>query len=376
MDERIETLLTEIDRGDLAKVAAQVLGASVEDAGPLSYTEITTPHAEKRTVAIVKVAGRAHGQPWSSVVKVLDMSVPAQPRFAGVTAPETEEIVYEEGYFSGGTGLRAARCYLISRPSSTLKLLWLEDLTSALGPPFGLAPLTEMARHFGAWNGRHARHVPELKLPLLRNAFGFRFASWSFEKKLEQLDEFRDHKAVRGMYRDHPLSVAADFLDAVSRLVKWGQTVPGTLAYGDCSAGNLFYRPGETIGIDWASLTIDPTGVDAGCLIGSSTTWGREFVAVARSERQLFESYCEGLEESGWTAGHDDIRRGYFCLFGFYLGATLTMPINIVGADQFLARGYLEKRYGMSVEEIPEAAGGIVDLAPELTREINTLLGD
>jgi hypothetical protein len=347
----------------------------VTDPGPLSYAEITTPHAEERTVAIVKVSGRARGKPWSSVVKVLDMSLPAQPRFEGVTAPETEEVVYEEGYFSSsGGGLRAARCYMISRPTPVMKLLWLEDLTSATGPPFGPDALSEMAGHFGTWNGRHARQLPDLKFPLLRNAFESRFRRWSFETKLKQLAEFDDNQIVRMMYRDRQLSVAADFIDAMSRLARWGQTASATLAYGDCSAGNLFHRPGETIGIDWASLTLDPTGVDAGCLIGSSITWGRNFVQVAQIERQLFETYLDGLEESGWAGDPRDIRRGYFCLFGFYVGATLTIPVNVLGADQFLARSYLEKRYGMAMEEIPEAAAEIVDLAPALTREINALL--
>lgn len=231
-----------------------------------------------------------------------------------------------------------------------------------------------MAAHFGAWNGASAARPPDFAFPLLRNAFGHRFRGWTAPTKLQQFDENRDHPVVRAMYRDRPIAVLADLVDAMNRLIAWGEARPGTLAFGDCSAGNLFHRPGETIGVDWASLTIDPTGVDAGCFIGSSITWGRDFVAVAQRERELFDSYVRGLESVGWRGEVDDIRRGYFCLFGFYTMATLTMPLNVIGADKFLARSFLEKRYGIAMEEIPAAASPIVDLVPGWTAEINRLL--
>lgn len=93
MDGRIATILKSIAPDEMAQIASGALGISVSDAGPLTYTEITTPHAEDRTVGIVKVAGQSPRGSWSSVVKVLDMSVAPVPRFAGVTQPETEELV-------------------------------------------------------------------------------------------------------------------------------------------------------------------------------------------------------------------------------------------------------------------------------------------
>lgn len=375
MDERIASILEGIARDDIATVARRVIGTDVSVTGDLSYTEITTPHAENRTIGIVKVAGGSSGGPWSSVVKLLDMSVGAEPRFAGVTQPETEELVYEQRYLVGRTGgLRTARCYLISRPASSIKLLWLEDLTEADAPPFSLHQLHEIAGHFGAWNGDSAANPPAFAFPPLRNAFGHRFRGWSPPTKLQQLDQHRDHPIVRAMYRDWSIAVLADLVDAMNRLIAWGEARPGTLAFGDCSAGNLFHRPGETIAVDWASLTLDPTGVDAGCVIGSSITWGRDFVAVAQREREVFDSYMRGLESVDWRGNKDDIRRGYFCLFGFYVMATLTNPLNVIGADKFLARSFFEKRYGMAMEDIPAAASAIVDLVPGWTAEINRLL--
>ena len=375
MDDRIRAIIDGIDLADIGRVASAVLGEFVNVTSRPDCTEITSPHAEARTIAIVKVAGVAAEHPWSSVVKILDMSVPTNPRLVGSTAPETEEIVYEERYFAERpSGLRPARCYLVSRPAPHLKLLWLEDLTVAVGSPFDLNQLREMSRQFGAWNGECAERPPVFKFPLLRETFVHRYRTWDFPTKVKQLAAMWNTPAARTMYRDTPISVVAELVEAVGRVVERGATMPGSLAYGDCSAGNLFFLDGRTIGIDWASLTLEPIGVDAGCLIGSSITWGRGFATNARHERELFDCYVEGLRASSWAGDVDALRIGYFCQFGFYLCASLTLPINLNGTDNFLSGSFFEKRYGMPIAEIPEQARPIVDLAPNFTREMHALL--
>ena len=375
MDDRISAIIDGISLSDISRVASGALGELVNVTSRPACTEIMSPHAEARTIAIVKVAGVAVGRRWSSVVKILDMSVAVNPRLVGSTAPETEEIVYEERYFADrASGLRPARCYLVSRPTPHLKLLWLEDLTGAVGAPFNLEQLQQMSRQFGAWNGECLERPPVLKFQLLRETFLHRFRTWDFPTRVEQLAAMWDVPAVRAMYGDAPLSVAADLVQAVARLVARGATMPGSLAYGDCSAGNLFFLGGRTIGIDWASLTHEATGVDAGCLIGSSITWGRDFATKLAHERELFDCYVEGLRSSNWTGEVDTVRLGYFCQFGFYLCASLMLPINLSGTDTFLSGSFFEKRYGMPIAEIPERARPIVDLAPDFTREIDALL--
>jgi hypothetical protein len=375
MDDRIAAIINQIDPHDIVRVASGALGRHVQAVGPLTLSEITTPHAEARTVAIVKIAASADGHAWSCVVKALDMSVAVNPRVVGSTAPETEEIVYEEGYFADRpSGLRPARCYLVSRPTPQLKLLWLEDLTGAACPPFSHNQLREMSRQFGAWNGEYLGRPPMLKFGLLRNTFVPRYLTWDFPTKLRQMSGMWNTPAVRAMYRDAPLSVAADLVDTMLQLIERCAGLPGTLAYGDCSAGNLFFLDGRTVGIDWASLSLEATGVDAGCLVGSSITWGRNFAAVALHERELFDCYLDGLRSSLWRGDAEAIRRGYFCQFGFYLSATLMLPINLNGTDNFLSESFFEKRYGMPAAEIPERAASIVDLIPAFTAEIRALL--
>jgi hypothetical protein len=77
--------------------------------------------------------------------------------------PRNEVLVYERGLFAGYRGgMRPARCHHISRPSETLTILWLEDLTGAEGPPFAVSQLREMARQLGTWNSLTAADPPHL----------------------------------------------------------------------------------------------------------------------------------------------------------------------------------------------------------------------
>lgn len=373
MDERLQLVLRNVPIHELSRVAAGALG--VADAtidAPPDLTEITTPHAEDRTIGIVKVSGTAAGRAWTSVAKLVDLGVPAPARLMGVTAPENEELVYEEGYFVGeGLPLRPAHCYFVSRPTPLLKVIWLEDLTEAKGPPFSLDEIAQIARHFGEWNGRQAAQPPTLNFPVGRDCYVMRFRGWDHATFLKRLRELETHPAVRAMYRHHSLDMAATFVGLMERLLERSATQPHSLAFGDCSAGNLFCLPGETVAIDWASLTDDPLGVDGGCSVGSCTTWGTGYAEVVTHERELFEHYLAGLRSSGWRFDTRDVRRAAFGHLGHYLTNLLTMPVIVADG---MHRTFLEKRFGMPLEAMPERGVAAIDAMPSYIDELRELL--
>ena len=373
MDERLSTILEQISADDLGRIAAGALGvarASVD--APPDMVEITTPHAEDRTIGIVRVSGKAGGQPWSSVAKLLDLSLPAPVRVQGVTAPENEEIVYEEGYFSNdGLPLRPARCYLVSRLGPQLKVIWLEDLTGATPPPFSLDDIALIARHFGEWNGRQAANPTTLRFEPGHDGVVHRFHGFDHAMFLARLRELADHRAVRAMYRTNSLDLAPQFVALMERLLVRARVQPHSLCFGDCSAGNLFVLRGETVAIDWASLTIDPLGVDGGCFIGSTLTWGTRYADVVAHERELFAHYVAGLRASGWRFEEADIRRAAFGHLGHYLTNLITMPVMVADG---MHRTYLEKRFGMPLEEIPDRGASVVAAMPSYIEELDGLL--
>ena len=83
----------------------------------------------------------------------------------------------------------------------------------------------------------------------------------------------------------------------LGELVERSSSLPHAISFSDAPIGNFFCRPDETVAIDWSGVSIDPLGADGGCVVGSALTWGRMFADVAASERELFESYAEGMAE-------------------------------------------------------------------------------
>ena len=375
MNWRVVSLLDGIGDAELAGVAAAVL--EVADAAPIGVVRadaILSPHGEPRTTGIFKVSGTAGAagqvRDWSAVAKVVDFSVPPDPMNSWVH-PENEASVYTEGYFGGeGLSFRPARCYHISRPSNDIVVLWLEDLTRAMGPPFTSVVLEMMARHLGEWNGYHAGHGPSLKSPTGRDGVFARWNSWHYDEELADFQAMRDRPEMMAMYGVRPIEMAFRLRDLLLGIGRRARQHRRTLCFGDCNIGNLFFKDEETVAIDWAGLTYDPLGVDAGSMIGSAITRGRDFASVARHERALFDSYLDGLAASGWHGDRDDVRRAFLVHYGYYL---LTMAMLPASLKKF-PRAAVEMRMGAAWDELPALATGIVDLLPSYLEELSDLL--
>jgi hypothetical protein len=375
MDDRTTRVLAAVSDETLAKVAAGALGVPEAhlDGAP-EFTEIRKPHAEDRTIAIVRVAGTAGGQAWSSVIKLVDLAIPAAERVVGLTLPENEELVYERRLFvEENLPFRPARCYAVTRPEGQLKLLWLEDLTGARGSPFALEQIAQMASHIGEWNGRHSGPLPALGIPIGRDAFVRRITGWNFGQRFAELDRYREHPFVRSTFRGSEPGILHSLLATTNRLIDRVLGARHALAFGDCSAGNLFHLPTQTVAIDWASLTDDPTGVDGGCFIGSNFSWGRDFMDVVRAERELFDAYLGGLRQGGWSGDPLDIRRAGLAQMAGYLLVTSITPSMLVAGSDWL-QSFLEGRFGLPTEEICARLSDLVAMVPRFTDEIEALL--
>jgi hypothetical protein len=373
LDERLASILSRVPAEELATVAAAVLAAPGASILSVDFAEIN-----KRSIGIVRVSGTASVagsvQPWSTVTKLIDMAV---PNVLGTPVdPRNEVLVYERGYFrDGGTGFRPARCHHVSRPTDSVTILWLEDLTGAGQPPFGISQLHEMARHLGEWNARTAANPPVLDFPIGRDFHVTSTGGFNFAKRVADLLELSDEPMVREMFARQPLSVGTEYGAAYLALVERSKALPHALSLADCPVSNFFHRPGETIAIDWAGLGDEPLGADGGRFIGSALTWGRAFVDIARAERELFESYLAGLRSGGAAEERAVLRSGYLSELGFYLCSSLTMPSILARPKAGLSIEYFEKRYDMPIAEFGTALAGLVDLMPSYIDELRDLAG-
>jgi hypothetical protein len=196
-----------------------------------------------------------------------------------------------------------------------------------------------------------------------------------FEFLLASLAENAAHPIVKTAYRDIPVELTLEFESLWEQLLEMTPTLPHGIAFGDSHARNLFPLGQETVAVDWAGLAQDPVGSDLSVLVGSGFTWGiDEAVMVAEHEPSIFESYVEGLKESGWRGERDDIRRAFFTHVPLYLCLTAQAPAAVATGRGERRRAFWERRTETTLEELPERVVPIIAPIPGYVSELRNLL--
>lgn len=383
MNEQVEKLLADFSDDTFTTVARGVLGdSSATPLGDLTFSAIDTPHNDDRTIGIVKVSGTAvtgdNGihQKWSSVVKIIDQSVPTNDA-ANWGFPENEVKVYELGLLADdAVQLRPAKCYLAHRDSEGRYVLWLEDLSGAPQPPWRLDQFISTANHLGQFNGYHFASKTELPIKVTENAYYLRMSAIEWHAEYSKLMEIPDDPILRRMFGDTPLEPGLEYSEMFERALEVAKSLPHSLAFGDSHARNLFPLGSETVGIDWASLAYDPIGCDIGVLIGSPLSFTKiERQFAAQHEQEIYESYVDGLVSSGWTGNLDYVRLGFFMQFSHYLLRPTGIPLRFEQLKtNDVRRAWAEKRFGVPVDELPELNVQGIALIPKYAEEFKQLL--
>jgi hypothetical protein len=384
LNEQVEKILAGIGVDTFTTVARDALGdSSATPLGDPTFSAITTPHNDDRTIGIVKVSGtaasgddRSHKN-WSSVVKIIDQSVPTNDA-ANWAFPENEAKVYELGLLvDDEVQLRPAKCYLAQQTSDGLHVLWLEDLSGAPQPPWTLEQFINTANHLGQFDGYHSVNKTVLPIEVTQNAYFLRMSVIKWHSEYSKLMELpSDDPILRRVFRDTPLEPGLEYTEMFERALEVAKSLPHSLSFGDSHPRNLFPLGSETVGIDWASLAFDPTGCDIGVLIGSPLSFTEGEVQLsAQYEREIYESYIDGLKSSGWTGNLDHVRLGFFMQFSFYVLIATSFPTRFeeLKAND-VRRAWTEKRFGIPFEEFPELKAQVVELIPKYAEELKQLL--
>jgi len=382
MNEQVEKLLASTSDETFTTVARGVLDDdSATLVGAPTFAEITTSHNDKRTIGIVKVSGDAKvnsgTKPWSSVVKIIDLSVEVKSNNASAwVLPEIEQLVYENGLFSGESSpFRSAKCYLSDSSENQLIILWLEDLSTAPQPPWKLEHFVSAANHLGKFNGDLAVNPVELPFEILSDAFYARSDPSKFEGQAQDLLEMKDSPMAKQAYPDTPVEVGVEIASLARPLLEHAKSLPHSISFGDSHSRNMFPVGSQTVGIDWASVSNDPTGVDIGVLIGSGLTFGvAEAVLIMENEKRIYDSYVEGIHSSGWGGNLDDLRIGFFAQFIFYISTMAAVPAII---DNYRdRREFIKGRFGVELEEVPRQVAPVIATIPGYVDELRQLLND
>ena len=380
MEPRIQQMLDSIPNETFIEVAQGVIGDSVFSVpNSTTWESVGANHADLRTVAVVRYSSTAETQNgtkrWSSVVKVVDADLDPG-RHARSDRPESEIQIYENDYFNHNSiSFRPAKCYKIGNPLDNVKMIWLEDLTGAVQPPWGLDDYLKVANHLGTFNGYFAMNPPELAFDVPVDNYLVKRNMDSLHNGVAQLMEHRESDEVRTAYSEVPVEAAADFAKGFVRLREKVGEFQHSISFGDAHARNIFPLEHETVGIDWANVSFEPMGYDVGLLIGSALTQHpEESEMVAANERQIFDSYVEGLRSGGWHGIVDEIRLGSLVLIGSYLATVMILPGDLASGELKEQRSGYEARHGVPFEQLPEKIKPVIAMLPGVIDEIDELL--
>jgi hypothetical protein len=374
-------MLNSIPAETFIEVAQGVIGDSVFSVPETpTWESVGAAHADFRTVAVVRYSSTAETQNgtqhWSSVVKVVDPAAEAGLH-AFASRPESEIQIYKHNYLTHPSiPFRPANCFKIGNMADGVTMIWLEDLTGAVQPPWELDHYVKVANHLGMFNGYNAVHSAELPFDVPENIYLEKKSVHELPQSLKRFDRYRDSDEVKRAFGDVPTDIPWRFAELFRGISELAKGFDHCIAFGDSHARNIFPLGEETVGIDWANVAFDPIGTDVGLLIGSALTQHPEEInLVAANERRIFDSYLEGIREVGWHNDADEIRLGTLAQMGSYLAIGLFTPSSLASGMLEENRAAYERRWGVELEQIPEQVGTVISLIPEIVDEIEELLG-
>ena len=296
----------------------------------LTLSEWQTARIQASSFGIVyRLTGTAlhAGQsiPWSLILKVvhnsddapIDRSNPANIRYW-----KREPLVYQSGLLDDLPGnLVAPRSFGVVEQGGDEIWLWLEDIASADDPAADNAPWSPdqyalTARHLGQFNGGFLTNRPLPNDPCFsRRLLHAQFAE--AEAFVADLPAKLDQPLAQTLLPPDVTEGLFRLWAARSTILKVVEALPQTVCHRDTYRINLFSRRRAdgtpyTIAIDWEDVAIGPVGEDIVSPIILGTALGDiKLAGVEEFEAQVFESYLDGLRDSGWNPNSQQVRLGY-----------------------------------------------------------------
>lgn len=288
-------------------------------------TSLTGHISNPATGGIYRVTGsgrqNAETVPWSLILKIAHLAEDA-PQGWGTDLLhfgywKREALAYESGMLEDlGPSLRAPRCFEVEEQSDGSVWIWLEEIPEG---EQGLWPLSRYglaARHFGQWQGAALADRSLSVAPWLRTGW---LRSWV--SHFEFLKDYLLHPS----FWEHPLARAAFPVPVTDRLLAlWAERrewmdildrMPLTVCHFDTWRPNLLACVGpdgqdHTVALDWQCMGLGPAGEIGNLLLTALMTLEVPASEGKPLDAALWESYLQGLQDSGWTG---DPRKVRFC---------------------------------------------------------------
>jgi hypothetical protein len=222
-----------------------------------------------------------------------------------------EALLYPSGLLEKmPEGLAAPRCYGVSERQGNITWLWLEDIADAYGDVWPLERYVLAARHLGRLNGMV---VPERSLPDFPWLSRHRTRQWIASLPWRTIPW--DHPRVLARYPRPEVNTFRRMLLENERFLARLDLLPTTICHGDTYPTNFKSRPltngqQETVALDWALAGLAPVGDDLGQFVFGAQK-NLEDTRREDIDQALFESYLDGLRDSGCRVDAQQVRFGY-----------------------------------------------------------------
>jgi hypothetical protein len=331
---------------------------------PLSWLAIASTTAE-----LVRYSGAsADGRPWSAILKVL-----RRPETGSIGDWRREADVYASGFLDSlPPGITAPRVYAIEGGTDPVSL-WLEDVTESV-PVWPLARYAIAAQDLGRFNGAYLAGRAKPDAPALRNDWLAGWVARAGEQSPQALDDpgVTNHELVRRAVPPTYFVRMRALHAQRARLLAALDRLPQTVSHLDAWRANLIARdtPGktETVAIDWSLLGLAPAGQEIAVFVTGPRLWLSLKAADADTIGELsFASYLDGLRDAAWAGAAADVRFAYAASAALW--AVSPAPLWLRWFTIPARRGWLERKFGMPLEDAAEPFGRFIGFALDLADE-------
>ncbi|HEX4744040.1 MAG TPA: hypothetical protein VFW12_05145 [Candidatus Limnocylindria bacterium] len=361
--------MTKPDATTIARVVRAALGDPDATAGPWESTPVQWQSIAPTTAALMRYSGTTpDGRVWSAINKVIRQ---ADARWNSDWRREAD--VYASGVLERlPPGIRAPRVYAIDESAAEISL-WLEEIVESV-PVWPLSRYAVAARDLGRFNGAYLAGRPVPEQPPLGADWLAGWVAMTGQRAPEFLDDpsVTDHELVRR-------AVPREWLDRLRalhaerlRLLAALDRLPRTVSHLDAWRANLLARDSdgatETVAIDWSLLGLAPAGQEIAVFTTGARVWLSLDAADAQALGELsFSSYVDGLRDAGWKGSEADVRFAYAASAALWAG--IPAPLWLRWFTLPARREWLERKFGMSLEDAAEPFGEFVGFALDLGDE-------
>jgi len=288
-------------------------------------------------------------QAWSVVLKILERPEQESP----LSDPwywKRELLWVKSGLIEQLLGpVKSPRFYRVEETADGA-WLWQEYVENHRPDPWRTEDYAFAAHQLGLWNGICSPKSPIPAEPWFARQH-YRF--WYTKTNPEVDFQFPlNQKHISGKIKSRYDQLWAD-REMFYRVL---ETLPQTFSHFDSQRRNLFIRnvganQSELVIGDWAMCGLGPLGAELYSLAGMSAAL-MEYPpsALDQLDVAVFQSYVQGLHESGWFGNVDTVRLAYLAWTAVWLGTVFPNFVALWCTPDFLP--YALQSFGFAEEDL------------------------